>query len=68
MFIVAGAKGVAYGVVQAGVMAEAHQRGPQCEAKVTSYAIATTQDLDPNDGVSVTVGGAAGGEALALCP
>lgn len=59
---------MAYGVVRAGVIAIAHQRGPQCEAKVTSYAITKTRDLDPNDGVSVTVSGAAGGEALALCP
>lgn len=64
---VAGARGVAYGFVRAGVVAEAHQRGPQCEAKVTSFVIAETRDLDPNDGVSVIVGGAAGGEALAVC-
>eukprot|EP00210_Caulerpa_lentillifera_P008092 g7726.t1 len=63
-----GARGIASGIVRAGVMAEAHQRGPQCEATVTSYVIAQTRDLDPNDGVSVAVGGAAGGEALADCP
>lgn len=65
---IAGATGIAFGYVRAGVMAAATRIGPNCEAKVTSYAIAKTQDLDPNDGVSVIVGGAAGGEALALCP
>lgn len=59
---------MAFGFVQAGVIAIAHQRGPQCEAEVTSYAITKTRDLDPNDGVSVIVKGAAGGEALATCP
>eukprot|EP00210_Caulerpa_lentillifera_P005566 g5324.t1 len=63
-----GAIGVAFGFVKAGVMAVAHQRGLDCEASVTSYAIAKSHDLDPNDGVSVSVRGAAGGEALALCP
>lgn len=63
-----GARGVAYGVVRAGVAAEAHRRGDLCETRVMTFVISKTRDLDPDDGVDVLVGGAVGGEALALCP
>lgn len=62
-----GAKGYAYGVVKASVLAEAKRRGGECEAKVVAEVMVRVHDPDPDDGVNVLVGGAAGGEALAVC-
>lgn len=64
---VEGAVGRAFGMVKAWVVAEAYEKGEECLATVITNVIAKTHDPDPNDGVSVTVGGIAEGEALALC-
>lgn len=43
------------------------EKGDTCETNVIVEVISETIDLDPDDGVDVIVGGAAGGEALAVC-